>query len=31
LMGRDGRYISHFPPGTSSAQMAAAIARHLQN
>lgn len=29
LMGRDGRYISHFAPGVTPEQMAAAIARHL--
>jgi len=25
LMGRDGKYLSHFPPGTTAEQMAAAI------
>jgi len=29
LMGRDGRYISHFRPGATPAEMAAAIAAHL--
>jgi protein SCO1/2 len=29
LMGRDGRYVSHFRPGTKPAEMAAAIAAHL--
>ena len=29
LMGRDGRYVSHFPPGTTAEEMAKAIATHL--
>jgi protein SCO1 len=29
LMGRDGNYISHFGPGITAEEMAAAIARHL--
>jgi len=29
LMGRDGRYISHFAPGVTAAEMATAIAAHL--
>jgi protein SCO1/2 len=29
LMGRDGRYLSHFPPGTTAEQMAAAIEKRL--
>jgi len=29
LMGRDGRYISHFAPGVTPAEMAKAIAAHL--
>jgi protein SCO1 len=29
LMGRDGKYVSHFPPGTTAEQMAAAIEKHL--
>ena len=29
LMGRDGRYISHFRPGVTPQEMAAAIAAHL--
>jgi protein SCO1 len=29
LMGRDGKYLSHFPPGTTAEQMAAAIGKHL--
>ncbi len=29
LMGRDGKYLSHFPPGTTAEQMAAAIEKHL--
>jgi cytochrome oxidase Cu insertion factor (SCO1/SenC/PrrC family) len=29
LMGRDGKYVSHFPPGTTAEQMAAAIEAHL--
>ena len=29
LMGRDGRYISHFRPGATPQEMAAAIAAHL--
>ena len=29
LMGRDGKYLSHFPPGTTAEQMAAAIENHL--
>jgi cytochrome oxidase Cu insertion factor (SCO1/SenC/PrrC family) len=29
LMGRDGRYVSHFPPGTTPQQMAAAIEKRL--
>jgi protein SCO1/2 len=27
LMGRDGKYLSHFPPGATAEQMAAAIER----
>jgi cytochrome oxidase Cu insertion factor (SCO1/SenC/PrrC family) len=29
LMGRDGKYLSHFSPGTTAEQMAAAIEKHL--
>jgi cytochrome oxidase Cu insertion factor (SCO1/SenC/PrrC family) len=29
LMGRDGEYLSHFPPGTTAEQMAAAIEKRL--
>lgn len=29
LMGRDGRYVSHFSPGTTAEEMAKAIATHL--
>jgi protein SCO1 len=29
LMGRDGKYLTHFPPGVSADSMAAAIQRHL--
>ena len=29
LMGRDGKYLSHFPPGTTPEQMAAAMEKHL--
>jgi cytochrome oxidase Cu insertion factor (SCO1/SenC/PrrC family) len=29
LMGRDGKYVSHFPPGTTAAQMAAAMEKRL--
>jgi protein SCO1/2 len=29
LMGRDGKYVSHFPPGTTAEQMAAAIEKRL--
>jgi protein SCO1/2 len=29
LMGRDGKYLSHFPPGTTAEQMAAAIEKRL--
>jgi len=29
LMGRDGRYVSHFPPGTTAQQIAAAIEKRL--
>ncbi|HLJ19829.1 MAG TPA: SCO family protein [Stellaceae bacterium] len=29
LMGRDGKYLSHFSPGTTAEQMAAAIGKHL--
>ena len=29
LMGRDGRYLTHFTPGTGASAMAATIARHL--
>jgi len=28
LMGRDGKYLSHFSPGTTAEQMAAAIGKH---
>jgi len=29
LMARDGKYLSHFPPGTTAEQMAAAIEKRL--
>jgi protein SCO1 len=29
LMGRDGKYLSHFPPGITAEQMAAAIEKRL--
>ena len=29
LMGPDGKYLSHFPPGTTAEQMAAAMEKHL--
>ncbi len=29
LMGRDGKYLSHFPPGATAEQMAEAIGKHL--
>lgn len=29
LMGRDGKYLSHFPPGATAEQMAAAIEKRL--
>ena len=29
LMGRDGKYLSHFPPGVTAEQMAAAIEKRL--
>jgi protein SCO1/2 len=29
LMGRDGKYLSHFSPGVAAEQMAAAIEKHL--
>lgn len=29
LMGRDGRYVSHFSPGVTAEEMAKAIATHL--
>jgi len=29
LMGRDGKYLSHFSPGVTAEQMAAAIEKHL--
>jgi cytochrome oxidase Cu insertion factor (SCO1/SenC/PrrC family) len=29
LMGRDGRYLGFFPPGTAPERMAAAIKPHL--
>jgi cytochrome oxidase Cu insertion factor (SCO1/SenC/PrrC family) len=29
LMGRDGRYLAHFSPGITPAEMAAAISSHL--
>ena len=29
LMGQDGKYLSHFPPGTTAEQMAAAMEKHL--
>jgi protein SCO1/2 len=29
LMGRDGKYLSHFPPGTTAEQMAAAMEKRL--
>jgi protein SCO1/2 len=29
LMDRDGKYLTHFAPGTSAEEMAAAIAKYL--